>query len=152
MPIGELVMRVMPWAFALLLQACAVQAIDNPDAPDLLGDFRSRSVAIEQRVGDAAGGNSSVELGAQAEFLDAELNRAYRELMARLPEPAREALRDSQRAWLKHRDAEAAFATTLWTREEFGSSAPLSVGLHQAQLVRDRVELLLSALQALPAE
>jgi len=145
-------MRVLPWAFALLLQACAVQAIDNPDAADLLGDFRSRGTVYEQRVSDAAGGTASVELGAQAEFLDAELNRAYSELMTRLPESARQALRSSQRAWLKHRDAEAAFAAALWTREAFGSSAPLSQGLHQAQLERDRIEQLLGTLQTLPPE
>jgi uncharacterized protein YecT (DUF1311 family) len=145
-------MRALPWALALLFQACAVQAIDNPDAPDLLGEFRSQSVLHEQRVAEAAGGNASAALGAQAAFLDAELNRAYQALMTRLPEPQRKALRESQRAWLNHRDAEAAFTAQLWTREDFGSSAVLSRGLHQARLLRDRVEMLLGVLQSLPGE
>lgn len=139
-------------ALALLVSIGSAHAIDNPDAPDLLGEFRSQSELHEQRVHEAAGGNANAELGVQATFLDAELNRAYQALMARLSESQREALRESQRAWLKHRDAEAAFIAQLWTREDFGSSSTVSRGQHQARLVRDRVEMLLGVLQSLPME
>jgi uncharacterized protein YecT (DUF1311 family) len=145
-------MKYLAGALALLLYTGGALAIDNPDAPDLLGEFRSQSALYEQRVDEAAGGNASGELGAQAAFLDAELNRAYRTLMARLPEPQKKALRESQRVWLRHRDAEAAFTAQLWTREDFGTSANLSRGQHQARLVRDRVEMLLGVLQSLPSD
>ena len=37
---------------------------------------------------------------------DAELNTAYRQLLARLPAPAQQVLRQTQRAWMARRDRE----------------------------------------------
>lgn len=147
----EWLRAVLP-TLALLVSIGSAHAIDNPGAPDLLGEFRSQSVLLEQCVAEAAGGDVGAELGAQAAFLDAELNRAYRALMARLLEPQKNALRESQRAWLKHRQAEAAFIAQLWTRENFGTLSTFNRGQHQARLVRDRVEGLLQVLQSLPLE
>jgi len=50
---------------------------------------------------------------ARADFkkVDAELNSAYAALMAKLPDAeGKEKLKQSQRAWIAFRDAEAAFA------------------------------------------
>ena len=51
--------------------------------------------------------------GAAYEKTDAELNAAYREIMARLAsdQQARQRLTAAQRAWIAFRDAECAFAT-----------------------------------------
>ena len=50
---------------------------------------------------------------ARAEFVkaDAELNKAYEALLTKVPDAeGKEKLKESQRAWLAFRDAEAAFA------------------------------------------
>ena len=48
---------------------------------------------------------------ARAEFeeTDAELNKTYEALLTKLPMPEARKLKQSQRAWLAFRDAEAAF-------------------------------------------
>jgi len=45
---------------------------------------------------------------------DAELNRVYQELMKKLPEAARPALKSAQLAWLKHRDEEFKLLAALY--------------------------------------
>ena len=44
---------------------------------------------------------------------DAQLNKAYKALMAELKPPRRAQLQDAQRAWLKYRDANCAFYADL---------------------------------------
>lgn len=61
---------------------------------------------------------------ARAEFVkvDAELNRTYEALLAKLPDTgSKQKLKESQRAWLAFRDAEAAFAAD---QARGGSMAP----------------------------
>jgi uncharacterized protein YecT (DUF1311 family) len=61
---------------------------------------------------------------ARAEFerADAELNKIYEALLAKLPDAAsKEKLKQSQRAWLAFRDAEAAFSAD---QARGGSMAP----------------------------
>ncbi len=51
---------------------------------------------------------------------DHELNRVYQELMKNhLNEPGRQALKASQRQWIKQRDAELAFIEAMYRRPEF---------------------------------
>ena len=62
-----------------------------------------------------ANAQSQAEMNHQAakdfEKADAELNSAYAALMAKLPDAeGKEKLKESQRAWIAFRDAEAAFA------------------------------------------
>jgi uncharacterized protein YecT (DUF1311 family) len=58
--------------------------------------------------------------------VDATLNDFYGQIVGRLAEnqPARQALQDSQRAWIRFRDAECAFATV---NSRDGSVAPMLV-------------------------
>ncbi|MGR8929369.1 MAG: lysozyme inhibitor LprI family protein [Gammaproteobacteria bacterium] len=120
-------------------------AIDNPDAPDWLGDFEARSAQFEQRIQhDAKNQTEIIQLYAQyAEFLDASLNEAYGRLSANLGASEQVALKRSQRLWLQFRDAEFAFIDQNWTPANFGSSSALSRSAYRSQIVKNRVVQLL---------
>ena len=68
---------------------------------------------------------SQMNAQARAEFerTDAELNKTYKALLARIPDAeSRQKLQDSQRAWIGFRDAEASFAAD---QVRGGSAAPV---------------------------
>jgi uncharacterized protein YecT (DUF1311 family) len=69
---------------------------------------------------------------------DAALNETYNRIMARLRPnpPAAQALRDAQRAWIRFRDGECAFATI---GVEGGSIRPMLEGQCRQQLTGQRV-------------
>jgi hypothetical protein len=142
----------------LLLCLCALgfallaSAVDNPDAPDEIGEFRQRSAPFEQAVSEAAGGAASAELGAWIEFLEAELTQAEAALDAALPDSERPRLQRAQAAWRKQTIADEALARAVWTRERVGSSASLALGLERAAALQQRVELLLRMRGAMFAE
>lgn len=69
---------------------------------------------------------------------DAELNRVYQEKMASLNPRQREALRDSQRAWLRRYDA----TLTSYYSTEWGNHSVIRVLPSQIRAVRDRTEWL----------
>jgi uncharacterized protein YecT (DUF1311 family) len=81
--------------------------------------------------------------GAYLNFLDEELNKAYRLLMSKLPRSQQQALRDSQRKWLAFRDVEVQFIVGNWTGDRFGSSASISVGDYRSSLVKKLIIQLL---------
>lgn len=120
------------------------RAIDNPDAPDRAAAFLGRAEPFEQALAATTGGSAASRAGqAYAQFLDAELNTAYKALLANLRGPAREALVESQRRWLRYRDAENAFIAQHWTMERSGTSATLSVQDYRNAVVKERVLTLL---------
>lgn len=126
--------------------------IDNPDVPDLVADFHARARPLEDRWSAAAGGPGEGPASqAYLQFLDQELNQAYRALMTRLPAASRRALVRSQQHWLAYRDAEVRFIDANWTAGSFGTSASISRADYQASLVRQRVLTLLSYLKNYPA-
>ncbi len=133
------------WLLSILsLMPLAAFAIDNPDAPDLVGDFLARSAPYEEAAGRAGGGREVVlAYHAYLTFLDEELNRAYRLLMSKLDRREQLALRNAQRGWLAFRDAEFQFIGGNWTRDRFGSSAVVSKGVYRCGLIRDPVIQLL---------
>jgi uncharacterized protein YecT (DUF1311 family) len=119
-------------------------AIDNPDAPDRVVAFQRRAAPFEKRLTDTDGGSASVRAGkTYSDFLEMELNSAYLELLAKLQGPARAALIESQRKWLRFRDSEDLFIAQHWTNERNGSSATLSVASYRSGIVRDRILQLL---------
>ncbi|MGD8909956.1 MAG: lysozyme inhibitor LprI family protein [Chromatiales bacterium] len=122
-----------------------LQAIDNPDAPDLVAEFIARSATYEEMVGMSGGGGREIAraYGTYLNFLDKELNTAYGLLMSKLPSSQQQALRDSQRMWLAFRDAEFQFIVGNWTRDRFGTSAYISVGDYRSSLVKERIIQLL---------
>jgi len=72
---------------------------------------------------------------------DDALNGLYGQIMGRLAEnqPARQALQESQRAWIRFRDAECAFATV---NSRDGSVAPMLVAQCRQRLTSLRVSQL----------
>jgi uncharacterized protein YecT (DUF1311 family) len=135
----------------LACAALAAQAIDNPDAPDRVGAFTARAAPFEQQLAAADGGSAAARAGqVYAVFLEAELNAAYLALLARLDAPARAALVESQRRWLRWRVAEQAFIGAHWTAARSGSSASLSAAQARNAMVRQRVLHLLQTLAEYP--
>ena len=64
----------------------------------------------------------NAQVRAEFEQADAELNKTYEALLAKLPDAeSKQKLKESQRAWLAFRDAEAAFAAD---QARGGSMAP----------------------------
>ena len=119
-------------------------AIDNPEAPDRVASFEQRALVFEQALAATDGGNAAAEAGrAYAQFLNTELDSAYRALLGRLQQSERGALVLAQRRWLQFRDAEQAFIRQHWTRARVGSSASLSAADYRSALLRARVLQLL---------
>jgi len=87
---------------------------------------------------------TQAEMNAQArkdfEQVDAELNKIYQSLLAKLADTeAKNKLRESQRAWLAFRDAEAAFAAD---QVRGGSAAPVLRWTSMTQTTEQRVKQL----------
>ncbi|MDR4513323.1 lysozyme inhibitor LprI family protein [Nitrosomonas sp.] len=123
-----------------------VQALDNPDAPDYVGEFNKRAQAYEQDIQQTAQTTQDYLAAyvAYEHFLDKELNHIYRQLIAQLNGETRDALRVSQRKWLQYRDAAFEFIALNWTMESFGSASVISRGDYRTTIIRDRVLLLLN--------
>jgi len=79
---------------------------------------------------------------------DAELNRVYQELMKKLPEAARAALKSSQLAWIKHRNEELNFLTALYEIPD-GTMYGLMKTADQVDFVRKRALELASYIDVL---
>jgi uncharacterized protein YecT (DUF1311 family) len=74
------------------------------------------------------------------ERVDAELNKIYQSLLAKLADTeAKNKLRESQRAWIAFRDAEAAFAADQFRG---GSMAPTIRYEVMAELTQRRIKQL----------
>lgn len=133
----------------LLGYSLSTHAIDNPDAPDHLSDFLNRAQTYERDIQQTAHTTQSylTAYAAYENFLDQELNTAYRQLIEHLPDKAQQALKNSQQAWLNYRDKEFDFIARNWTAEKFGSSATISRGDYRTQLIKDRIMLLLQYLR-----
>ena len=131
-------------AFVFVGLAASVGAIDNPDAPDRVAAFKRRAAPFEKQLAATDGGRAATRAGrAYAAFLDAELNTAYSALLSNVERSTRAALVESQRHWLRFRDAEYGLIARHWTRERSGSSASLSVAGYRNALVKERVVQLL---------
>lgn len=133
----------------LLCYSFSTHAIDNPDAPDHAGDFLNRAQAYERDIQQTTHTTQDylTAYAAYENFLDQELNAAYRQLMTHLSGETQYALKNSQLKWLGYRDKEFDFIARNWTTEKFGSSAVISRGDYRTQLIKDRVMLLLHYLR-----
>lgn len=131
------------------LTAMPSLAIDNPDAPDHIGEFRKHiqehEVVIHQRTKTT---QDALKAYADYErFLDNELNQVYKALSINLGVEQTAKLKQSQRDWLKYRDSEFDFISENWTNNNFGSSSVLSRGGYRTALIRDRIILLMNYLK-----
>ncbi len=124
-------------------------ALDNPDAPDYLGQFQAQANKYETALDESSDNTRAYAeaSGRYEKFLDMELNTAYRNLHNKLDAPQKEKLQASQKAWLSYRDTEFSFITDNWSQQNFGSSSLLSRAMYRASIVRNRVEQLLSYLK-----
>ncbi len=96
-------------------------------------------VRFAQSVTKAAGVTVSIR-AAQSEAYekwDKELNDAYRALASKLQDGDKQTLLESQRAWLKYRDAESKF---LWSQSMFGGEGTIGT-----VVVADRMRDVLKA-------
>ena len=123
----------------------SIQAIDNPDAPDYVDDFLKRAQVNERDIHQTTHTTQQyvTAYAAYEDFLDKELNAAYRQLMAQLSQESQQVLKKSQHAWLNYRDQEFEFISHNWTAEKFGSSMVISRGDYRAKIIKNRVMLLL---------
>lgn len=126
-----------------LLLGITASAVDNPDAPDHIGEFRARAADYEQAVAEAAGGNASAEIGAWITFLERELDQAQATLAASLPANEQRQLQRAQSRWRAQIKADEDLLRSIWSRERAGSSATLSIGQERATALQQRIELLL---------
>lgn len=75
--------------------------------------------------------------------LDKELNNTYKMLMSQLNKSEKKTLKQSQRQWIKYRDAEFKFIEKTITRDQFGSSFILLAGKQRTAILKARVMALL---------
>ena len=124
-----------------ILFGSASFAIDNPDAPDYVAQFEARIAPLYSYVNEEAVSTSDYTLGYGKiyEGLDIELNTAYAQLLSKLDDPQKKLLRESQRNWLKYRDAEFNFIVSNWDQEKFGSSYAMSIGVYKSTIVKNRI-------------
>ena len=87
----------------------------------------------------------NAQVRAEFEQADAELNKTYEALLAKLPDAeSKQKLKESQRAWLAFRDAEAAFAAD---QARGGSMAPTIRYETMTELTQQRIKQLKSHLE-----
>jgi len=130
-------------SFSLLMNT--VFAIDNPDSPDLIGEFEKQENSFLKAINNPQNGSRDylVAYDDYIKFLDDELNRAYFLVKSGLSMERQQELENSQRNWTKFRDAEFRLIKNTWTRQNFGSSAGMSRGSYRSMVVKNRVLQLL---------
>ena len=141
---------VRTWSYRLLLiisgmimnPACA---IDNPDSPDLIAEFGSREQPYLININNPDNGSRDILLAHDSylNFLDSELNNAYKLIKTKLPTERQQELKNSQVNWIKFREAEFELIKNNWTTQNFGSSASISRGNYRSTVIRNRVLQLL---------
>ncbi len=82
------------------------------------------------------------------ELWDAELNRVYKTLIAKLGEDGRKALREAQRAWLAFRDAEFRRTDLLYRGKDGSMFVPMGVAARM-ELVKARALELVQSIEIL---
>lgn len=138
------VLRSLAFLF-IALTSVACHAIDNPDAPDYLGDFRAEAATHEQAIYEDAQTTSDLREAYRdyIGFLEEELAAATAALEGELSGSEREAFDDAQESWEGYQKAEKTFVAGVWTPENFGSSSAFSRLAFYADVLRSRIELLL---------
>lgn len=144
---GKIIAVVYATLFLGITASC--QAVDNPDAPDYVSDFKQRAQPFEMAIHQQAmTTQDSLKAYADYEqFLDKELNKTYKLVLTKLGAEQQAKIKESQRNWIKYRDSEFDLIADNWTAKNFGSSAVLSRGAYRTTIIRDRVTLLLNYLK-----
>ena len=138
------------WLQSVLLVVISLSnpacAIDNPDAPDYIGELEQREQVFLNSINnpDNSSRDYLIAYDDYQIFLDKELNKAYQLIKSKLPKTSQQELKNSQRQWIKYRDAEFEMINNNWIRQNFGSSAGMSRGSYRCKIIKDRVIQLLS--------
>lgn len=121
--------------------ANACVAVDNPEAPNHLSSLESQEALFLDKINNPDNGYRAnlIAYDDYLTFLDKQLNAIYKDLVPRLNEEQKNALKLSQREWIKYRDLEFALIQDVWNKSDFGSSSAISRGQYKASIVRDRV-------------
>jgi uncharacterized protein YecT (DUF1311 family) len=136
-------------ALGFMLNIGAANAIDNPDAPDLISEFEIKEKPLIESAESSTGYRASLSAYTDyLSFLDKELNALYKNLQAKLPAEKQQQLKQSQIAWLEYRDLEFAFVEDNWNKADFGSSSSITRGQFKANIVRERVIQLMNYARA----
>lgn len=127
--------------FIALFLSSHVGAIDNPDSPDFVRQLEQNERPYLKKINSPGNGTRDTLLAYHhyKVFLDTELNRAYKLVMKNLPDEYKKDLKESQRNWLKYRDAEFELINNNWDRKKFGSSFAISRGQYTSNIIRSRV-------------
>ncbi len=125
-------------------------AIDNPEAADFISEFQSREQAHITATDNPDNSTREYLLAYDnyLQFLDKELNAAYQQVKSKLSEEEQELLTQSQRNWIKYRDAEFELIKKTWTRQNYGSSAGISRGDYKSKIVKQRILQLLAYMKS----
>ena len=128
----------------IALTSFGCQAIDNPDTPDYLEQFRSSASSYEQAIYDTARTSAEI-MEAYREyvgFLEEELATATSAVEAELSGSERGVFDKARNAWDAYLAAEKTFVSTVWTAQNSGSSSAVSRLAFYADVLKSRVELL----------
>ncbi len=142
---NKLKLYLIPCILICSLMALPVFALDNPDAPDYISEFKARATPYEKKI-DSSGLTNPELIAAYHKyqiFLDNELNKAYKLIYKELGKSQQQELKNSQLMWIKYRDAEFNFIQKNWTRDNFGSSIYGSRGAYKSEIIRNRIIQLL---------
>ena len=137
--------RTSTWFQNLLfITACllfsSTYALDNPDAPKLISEFNVNERPYLKAIENPSNGTRDT-IRAYNEykiFLDKSLNKTYSILKSKLPPERQKELKDSQRNWIKFRDAEFKLINNNWSRSAFGSSFAISRGDFSSAIIKNR--------------
>jgi len=128
--------------FVCVMVMCFAVSGVNPESAD--PDASPTPDSVEKKVDELREEAKSTAEMVQAEargmeLWDAELNRVYRLLQTKLPEPDRRKLINSQRAWLSFRDANREIIRTVYERAQGSMYRPIAVNA-ELQIVKERAQ------------
>lgn len=137
------------WMMAFLLASTAY-AIDNPDAPDYMGEFEKRIAPYYSTINNAHTTYDYISAySVLQKALENELDDAYKLLFNALPNEQRQLLVSSQESWNKCRDSENQFIGGVWTQDSYGTSSALTTGELRCSVIRECVEALIARLASI---
>ncbi len=134
----KFITKTLAYGFICFSQACF--AIDNPDTVDYTQQFLVEVNDYENQLNemDLTGVDVLARYSKYIDFLDSELNNAYGLARDKIPAEEFDRLKQSQRQWIKYRDAEFNFIDVNWVQENFGTSSRLSRFHYKTSVIKAR--------------
>lgn len=120
----NLLLRLHLAGLCLALSSPVVPAAEIEDLDAIEKRIAKRVEEMQDKDPSTAGIVAAIDWEEQQ--WDALMNSAYRNLLAKLPEKARDSLRASQRAWLAFRDAEQRAQSSLFSTRDGTMYIPMA--------------------------